>query len=465
MKYGGFRFPNPFRLPIDQDFERFLAADPSNVHNPWPQIVDLSLADVGWAQPIVHAFYSPATRPVDLGGGLSELDRSLPYVVGRVHEQIHLALNVTPAKDLARLHLASAYDAMEGLLSGSTVTDEELPHPAFAHLVSLDILASGQELSEISVQLRLVEELIATSFSLLPIYWMPDSSEYNNDIIRLEQDYVDSQIDVLADQPESAKNFEILYDTFRKVARISQMAGQRHRAIVKLGTFLESVEFSDENIPQVMNPLERCILLSQAMRSINNFEELDRWISKELMRYQSLPGSATLLYIVRQVLHESKNARYLYGLTLSENGLISLEKLLASESVSISEIVCNFYADRLSQEYKSRPKIFMRPEERGGRWYILQEALGTSSLFGKPFREGVRASGHVELLALDSFRQQLEIKAGFVCPLRQDERCLCAEFNPDIRSALIWMTRQAENGQFGPGEWRALPSPCGDACL
>src|ERR1700693_4367401 len=118
MTSGGFKekihalglcFPSPIPESSGQAFHDFLSAKPGDIHNPWPELVPLDAREQGWSFPPIYGWYAPATRPIPLfppmvlppakpTPDLGEEDFWLPIRAARLHEQLHLSLNLTPAK-------------------------------------------------------------------------------------------------------------------------------------------------------------------------------------------------------------------------------------------------------------------------------------------------------------------------------------------------------------------------------
>lgn len=456
MTVNEFRFPSPFRQSPGEEFAAFLDAPREQIHNPWPQTVDLDARDLGWSQPLVHLYYSPATHPVTLDRMLDQesggIDYSLPHRVGRIHEQVHLALNGTPAKDLARLHLSTAYDAITSMIGEAQKPAAERT-PLAVHMGWLEVAAAEQSLGDLANAIRIVEELIATAFSLLPVHWTPDTSEYRGNLSQLESDWVEAQIELLTSEGEAgdAELFANHYDDIRKVARLAQVHSKEAawRTIAKLGVFLEPVVTSPENLPIAERSADRLGELADAIRHMTRFDQIDTWLSRVIAHESGLPGSEIVLWLVRHMLSESITAEALYALTLSDDGVQALNELLTSESVSVAEIVCAFYVDRVGALTSGQLPIFLYPHQQEDRWIV------------RPVIPGALGDSVHYLLTVESLRQQISRKYGFVCPmLGIGPNCGCATESPWFFDALHWIADEAMAGQLPPGSWGHPGPPC-----
>jgi hypothetical protein len=102
MRPTGFSFACPHPTSSkDEAFERFYEtakADPSKIHNPFPQLAGLETFRQARTQPLIWTRYLPTTNPCCYGSQLSE---RLTFS----HEMYHVASNHSPAKMLGRLLL------------------------------------------------------------------------------------------------------------------------------------------------------------------------------------------------------------------------------------------------------------------------------------------------------------------------------------------------------------------------
>jgi hypothetical protein len=104
---------------------------------------------------------------------------------------------------------------------------------------------------------------------------------------------------------------------------------------------------------------------------------------------------------------------------------------------------------------KPRKSIFfeLNPMESHSGWCILR---------GIPMNFNYRNSSpsvnaSIEVISkIESFRQQLDERKGFCCPLYMG-KCQCP---PSVRKLLLSLLQWAREGKFGDGEWRDLPSEC-----
>jgi hypothetical protein len=145
-------FAHPIPPELDDEFNLFVSARPGDVHNPWPQLVDLYTPGSAWSLPLVRSLYIPTTyTPDKLMEDFAKKRLPLIWRILVVHEAAHVILN-SPAKEWARVCLAWALDQVGTLLDGDI--------PSWYSFVTMNNL-----FREVCGQMRLAEELLVTALS------------------------------------------------------------------------------------------------------------------------------------------------------------------------------------------------------------------------------------------------------------------------------------------------------------
>lgn len=121
MPIRGLRFPSPVKSLSQTSLRNYLREPASKIHNAFPELVDLSAPATrlrAWSNPLIQLWYHPTLDPAPSYERERLEQGSVEYVrasLSHFHEQAHLYYQYTPAKDLCRLWLATAYTCIDNI--------------------------------------------------------------------------------------------------------------------------------------------------------------------------------------------------------------------------------------------------------------------------------------------------------------------------------------------------------------
>jgi hypothetical protein len=437
-----FRFPSLHRQDSDEDFRRFLAqAKRHRLHDPWPQLADPQDFRYAWTQPLIRGFYVPTIRAeepvVDLTSG-SLASMPLSRRVAVYHEFMHLYLDFTPAKELARLCLGEAYRSLFELLWLPGSDWDEPMEASWSALKTMNMF-----LGEIAERIFLAEELIATAFGFDTAQSKADErsdgAAEREELRRLEETWVGRQ----------GSEFAQLYygdsgdGGFKKVARLlrREEPSAKTATIARLGIFSQAIrQFEDEF--EALDSGERCREVVDAVRAMERAEELHDWIQARIVdETADWRAWHAILETSAEELEENQAVRYLWAIARGE------APFKPPDRAQFALIVQNRYLN--SPGVVARwPNALIFPWFVDDCWYIVP------ALF-----EGYGDS--YDLLIWEAFRQQLDARRGIRCPnvsvVGGQARCTCKlAYKPGVQRLARWATER----RFGYGRWSDLPSPC-----
>jgi hypothetical protein len=314
-------------------------------------------------------------------------------------------------------------------------------------ILLLEMEASNQELQELLSRIILAEELIATSFGFHEHGLLPDPSPYNNDITRLEGDWVESQVGSLETVLDGlGKKFGELYPSFRKVAFLMHSAGSEHvgYGLVPLGVFLEPLRAGDD-LPEVVDCLDRCEELALAVETISTYPQLVDWLEHRNNDPADRSGWHQALIASAAIGRRLPHAAWLRELT---RGKLGEEIDVADAPRAVAEIEDAYRTLPGPRSGKDvRQSTLFYPKEVDGYWYV-NAAVPVDW-----------TQEYLTLVVLEGIRQQLDSGLAFQCPFRRGPECFCAARQPEFRNGLNRLAQYAKTGGLEQIS-RKLSTPC-----
>jgi hypothetical protein len=282
----------------------------------------------------------------------------------------------------------------------------------------LDILTRINEgLDEIAEQIRLAEELLVTAltFNIMEMF-LANHQERLHELEALQKKWVRRQ----------STTFQQLYDDFKKVAHLATATLQHFPTgdvYILLSCFLQPFLLPSGQV-KVGNSEERCQKLADAVRNMNNSEQLCEWLQREVAKDGRQMERITRKLRIRA--EQTERGRFLSKLIRLRDAMLSPDG---------GATFAAFF-----------------PDEMNGYWYITSPYL-----FSKTYPEEL-----AEIIYVEAFRQQLRHGIGIRCPflLSEDEGgCICAR-NLNNKKFILRLAHWAMEGKLGDGEWTDLPYPC-----
>lgn len=419
----GFSFSCPCPESEGDAFEHFLKTartEPSPVYNPWPQTASSTDWRRSRTQPLIRTRYLAMADPETLISAKGRLTFD--------HEQGHHQHDYSPAHLLARCRLSDGIDDLEMLLFGETWKQKTWNN----------LTKNNSELSSICRSISVSEELLATAFSFDAA---DEGARASQGLETLEKRAVKRYSKLYPD-------FEgLYYQTFKKIAAWEREDYGESGAVGAACLFVQGVEFDPENgSVRVVDSIERCRILADALKSLKNGTELANWVFQTVPQLEAhLSFTAFGAVIDRTSFSEA--AQHLCTLLRGRKQRVVPSRSLRELHRSVL---------RFPLFVPNRIIVMLYPAELHGRWYIVPMIVDPPSFGGRSNsqREAVQW-----LLVFESLRQQLDEGVGIYCPhYRPSEGCAC---KPDWREALIRILGWAREGKFGRGgTWRDLPPEC-----
>jgi hypothetical protein len=399
------------------------------------------------SQPLVHMAYFPEKHLLDLpsmqtgatkpGKRTAEDERRFRHLAIFYHEMVHsVVLDRLPAKELARFHLAKAYDFIGMLLETSHQSKDSFIETAWARFQE-----SNDAIDTIGQRVTFVEELLATGFMILMMHYLlepghgwDDFADVVNDLqrkalLRHEERFpgfielISKAIPLIALMMNHADLFAFMLPILEPLRFESEVveAVYGHLHLGDIVNFLDGVDDPAE-IRTRLEPLRHEIDMAWSFAMVQQEESL--------FNPSVEPGSHKFnLRTVTQLLRTvSDNVDY-------ASSLIGGDSPRAALTSSPLELA------------------IVSPIRIGGQM-MLDVA---SCEFGPTRTEPAYSENLDDLVFLESLRQQLCAGKSIFCPrnLTGSRTCQCS---PEIRRGVHTIARLALNEKaFGEGDW-LLPS-------
>lgn len=451
-----FRFSVPVQdcLDIDSDiFWRFIESDPNAIRNPWPELAptgDRSDIARAWSQPLINAIYLPMAMTT----ALAESGRDLPMLKSAflVHEEVHTAiLGVTPAKEVARIFLADAYDSILDLQLLDETAVEEVS-AAWERL-----LLANTRLGEICELTVFSEELMATLFTA---FLAPLSES-------AEADWVASQaFQFQRDNPGERVGFVQQYASLRRFNDLIRDLNNHSLALTamfRLAAVLQPLPIRDNSDLRAMDAHARYSIVTDALGNMDTGFELLEWLGGVTSTYEAQADWCGMLL---QKIYPPRKYASLRLLSAFAHGEIPDAHSETQENRWRAEIarMCTVPQRYLDMSSFARPayKYFLFPTEYNGTWYIKPihveqhpEAYRKDMLLPS---ESIRS-----ILAIEGFRQSINSQRPILCDglhaSTAGETCVC--HSAGSREAVYRLSERVNSRLFGETSPHTSPCPPG----
>jgi hypothetical protein len=351
------------------------------------------------------------------------------------HEYIHLSLNFTPIKELARFYLGRIYDSLEELLCAPEDQWSETTAKSWDHIKTMN-----KHLGDVFERTDLTEELLATAFtfSAAEVVFQSQSRDKLSKLLsKLEEVTIDSNEWHLV-------GFKALYYDFKKVFQLANnQQEKRLQILVWLGVFLQPIEIEVDAFSR-----ERCEKFLDHISPIKNCTQLLEWLQRQISEPSFIQNWQTILQLSMQNRQKSKNMRLLGELSMANSLLIKKEVNL-EDVVNLIREIPNQYLSWPHLGVESLPYAFLYPKRYGNAHYVV------------PFNADGNYNKYRRLLFLESVRQQLNTGIGFRYPFLLDDiegNCTSVP-QPLLKQGIKRLACWAMEGRFGPGEWTDVVFP------
>ncbi len=370
------------------------------------------------------------------------------------HEIVHLQnLDWTPAKDLARIVLATCYAAIFRLLISDSTQQVESAWK--------DLGTFTQRLNEIEKSIKFVEELFANAwtFRVLEVSTRPGGkwAGFGKLLETLKEN-------VLNTEEDKFPGFSTAYDSIQPLISLLLNNPSISSVILPL---LQPIEEWGVKLPQAINArehLERML----ALPFIRNYPKLppgksEGWIEikyyleqmreKHFRRWKQLLALMLNLSWGKEVI--SISTPFTLPLWLISHGDLPAEGSYEDAMLHASQTLRDL--GNLRSRFNIKPNIYASLEPRVGRkgQGFIGVRLGTHRN-GKVDED--EADSILNLLLFEAIRQQLIARKGIICPFNQGRRlCQCP---PARREALDRLYHIAKDTFFKKDElndWNPLP--------
>jgi hypothetical protein len=470
-------FPGLFPPEGDDAFARFCSAlKEGRCHNPWPELFDPEKPEEAWSNPLARLWYFPTTQGAAILGAFEEGDLSVPQLIGIAHEQAHLLLDFTPAKEFLRKLLAQAYTHLANIAFAEDDTwgvahDEEWQQFQSLHARILDHFD----------YIALSEELIATAFGFaLASFTYPSRSTEYLTLQHIEAAWVSRQ----------SSAFRYYYPALSLIALLA--ANEDHseitmRILALLGAWTQSLQ-RDKDGTFYMLPAEP--RLDRLLRQVDTY---GRWYSRTTSTDVSVDD--TLLNIQHDLYRSLLKSVFKRSDEVDAWRQVIRDQEAMSRS-SFAQTQHHFWAfmhslwdvsygtdrwpvnraGRISQVLDVNTRfhnVLITPREFVDSWYIVPHFLlsgrtqtsqgllyfskqcdSDSDVAQKRARQVRRSAGF--LMGFEAYREQLQMADGIRCHSFRGA-CNCT---PEGRRATQRLSHWAREGRFGPGNWVELPPQC-----
>ncbi len=430
------------------------------LHNPWPLLVPNGGLEYVRSSPLVRAFYSPvdlrsvltirARREAEGGRSstASDHDDFRDWLIW-LHETAHLYyLDWTPAKELAKIHLAFSHAAILNLLFISELRDEHIA----ANWLSLE--RSAQQLDQIELNIVYVEELIATAISLRAMkketanggLW----TGFTETLEALREEFLD-QDDYLPGFRDAyeriASLIELMYGNAGFVALVMPLL--QPVVIGSASTALPYALDSRTRLKEIIDLLEGVdhpVIAADAVQRLAE-EEVSTWRILLSLQLDAIgESSAGRGDFMR---HYSSMVHRLWRITRGNIPDGPTNDTIEQAGKSVAGIRSQVMAGK---SFGPTGLLNLHPHWQGGRRYI---GLVEWPLDADSSSEKLQID-HRMVLFCEGLRQQLLAGKGINCPNNIDgtRHCYCPK---PIRQSMKRLADVAGAGAFGPGQWSQLP--------
>ena len=425
---SGFSFACPHLARKDTVFRRFLDAAPEDISNPWPELAGLISYEQARSQPLFRVIYVPTAQ-------LDQYGSTLDKEIERQHELFHIQLDFSPAKVWARALLMPGYYNLGSIMEAEDWNSEQ--QNAWETLGKLN-----DQLRELFASSSLSEELLVTAFSF-------DAAQYKLNIAPASLKPIEERH--IAYYVEGFRSLDcdieaLYYKTFKKLAHWMGEEGRPNNLPLLVSAFLQGISLGSEDKLEVVDSNERCNLLHENIQNIKESVQLVDWLSNATPTEEieaQLAAQGTLLSFTAMdewpwgqliwIVARGKRAPQTLRAQVIRNPLKAVGKLRIVPPLRTS---CLLFIEELSEKWYIR------------RWVIEGQ------------RKRLLADSIVQLLALDSIRQQLlKGSGGLCCPHYTPGRCVCQ--STSSRQLMARLSQWAKEGKFGRWEnWKDLPQEC-----
>jgi hypothetical protein len=422
------------------------------VHNAWPLLVPRHAMEYMRSQPLTRIFYSPIPL-TDLSTISAKRQRpraKRPHVddqadfidwLNWLHEYVHLwYLDWTPAKELAKTHLATSYALIQLLLFDDTLSDE------LAGWYWESFRRSTQQLAQIARNIGFVEELIATAMA---IAIMEEQSQPGGMWAGFQDELAVLKIQSITQEATLFSGFAAAYARVERLVRLMRTPAIRAMLI----PILQPVTYPE--LPLESYAIDARQNLDRILGLIGDQETIEG-IGNRIRSFTQEVGAEWRIALGMQIDYAREPEVELAG-----------RRIMHGQFAHSLWTIARGHIDASLEEMQAS-RIFL-DAMRQGRW------LGSNVLMLEPQRYRGRAiigvtwlpvvdttvpddvqDAHFGILFGEGLRQQLLAKRGFVCPYSKGKiSCQCKK---TTRGALMRLFAYANNGLFGPGEW--APPPC-----
>lgn len=458
MKRRGPCVASPYLLEEKKDWASLERTPPDRLSNPWPQLAGVDDLRTAYSQPLMRLLYYPILTHIPGSSrvhpkGREDYHHILNTFLIGAHELLHLCLDLTPARELARICLADAHLQVHELLFRQLGPWDQSCSRSFDRLIELNTF-----LARWAEDVSLAEELLATAVA----FHVVDAEAARRDLpdeflalmTHVELDWIAAQSHSLSvyfadrGEPFGTHEFDDLYIAFRRILLL--LTGQAQlpfpTAIARLGAYLEPTRYAEErdNI-ELVSSRDRCHEVAEAVSRLDTGDHMVAWLDRAVRDSPDWRAWEVTLALSERYQQGGPYEHPLWAVTRDSTAR-DARRWGKWSPAERRQAAWTWPGPKKRWSY-----TVLSPIEVSGRWYINASLSGV-------YR---RNYDSFLLLLLESVRQQIDVGYGIRCPA-VDPRgvCTCAAQHGELKEGLLQLAQWGLDGRFGPGEWTGLAYPC-----